>query len=193
MGAFDFFGRAEAAKECSICRRVVITTSNAGTGVPLIFEMGHAALLALPAAKAEQGMVWTLIQCQSGMHAHTHTWTCMTAHEHYPMEIAIVLTYMLSGKRASLQFHHKVLDESQAHSNIQQALAVTLSCSSPSNKRQHHSLLLIMQNLQKNTVLTSSPEMSQGDSHLYNAPGSDAAPGAVALYHRQGTRCTHLP
>jgi hypothetical protein len=108
MGAHVFFGRAEAAKECSICRRMVITTSNAGTGVPLIFEMGQAALLpALPAGKAEQGMVWTPTQCQSGMHAHTHTLTCTTAHQHYLTEVALVLTYTLSGKRASHNYTNK--------------------------------------------------------------------------------------
>jgi len=69
--------------------------------VPLIFEMGQAALLALAAGKVEQGMVWTPILCQSGRHVHIHTLTCTTAHPHYLTEIAVVLTYQLSGKRAS--------------------------------------------------------------------------------------------
>ncbi len=83
-----FVWRAETAKECSISRKAVITTSNAGTGVPLISEMGQAALLALPAGKAEQEMVWRPTQCQSGRHAHTHTLTCTTAHTALPDRVS---------------------------------------------------------------------------------------------------------
>ena len=68
--------------------KVIITTSNAEIGVPLIYEMGQAALLALPAGRAGQGMVWIPIQCQSGRHARIHTLTCMTTHQHYLTETA---------------------------------------------------------------------------------------------------------